>query len=111
MNPYKAAWYSSVSEGLPERPALEILSRLENVAAKDTRNSSIMKQIANQSGQSAAMGGLYRAAGHAAQSQLKGRVGVAFRIGGRVGLRVIPVVGVALLVYDLYQLASYLAED
>lgn len=44
---------------------------------------------------------------HAAQSQLKGRLGIAMRVGGRVGLRAVPIIGTAYTVYTVY---SYLDE-
>lgn len=47
---------------------------------------------------------------HAAQSQIKGRIGIGLRVGGRIGLRVVPVVGAALLAYDLYQAYQYLTD-
>ena len=40
-----------------------------------------------------------------------GALGTGVRVGGRIGLRFIPILGWALLAYDLYTLGSYLMED
>jgi len=41
-------------------------------------------------------------ASQSAKSQLAGRLGIALRVGGRVGVRVIPVAGAVLTAYDVY---------
>jgi len=47
----------------------------------------------------------------AARSTITTAVGTGVRVGGRVGLRFVPVVGWALLAYDVYTLGKYLLED
>ena len=41
---------------------------------------------------------------------MKGNLGVALRVGGRVGIRVVPIVGAAMLAYDIYKLGEYLLD-
>lgn len=51
---------------------------------------------------SAAAGVMYSGLKHAAQSQVKGRMGMALRVGGRVGLRFVPILGTAYAAYSIY---------
>ena len=66
---------------------------------------------ARQKAEGIILKGAHQAAKYAARSQMKGAAGAALRIGGRVGLRAIPIVGAAMLAYDLYQFGSWLLED
>ena len=47
---------------------------------------------------------------HLAQNQIKGKIGIIGRVGGRAGLRFVPVLGTALLVKDAYSLYRYLTD-
>ena len=109
MNPYKAAWYANTLVDVPERPIPA--QRRNKDRVRNEMTGYIQKEITQSMISGAALGGLMSAAGHAAQSQIAGRVGVTLRVGGRIGLRVIPVVGVALLAYDLYQFGKWVTQD
>lgn len=47
---------------------------------------------------------------HMAQNQIKGTLGVMGRVGGRLGLRVVPVLGTILIVKDAYDLYDFLTD-
>ena len=47
---------------------------------------------------------------HMAQNQIKGTLGIIGRVGGRAGLRVVPVLGTILIVKDAYDLYEYLTD-
>lgn len=56
-----------------------------------------------------ATAGVYALQG-AAKSQMKGKIGMGLRVGGRIGLRAVPVIGVAMIAYDAYNLVKYLHD-
>ena len=96
MNEYKRAWMAAV-DLLPEIHYGD--SKPEEVDGQsfyDYVKSDIITGIAA----SVVMAGFK----HAAQSQIKGRLGIALRVGGRVGIRAVPVVGTAMAVYTVYKL-------
>ena len=47
---------------------------------------------------------------HMAQNQIKGTLGIMGRVGGRVGLRAVPVLGTILIVKDAYDLYEFLTD-
>lgn len=113
MNEYKLAWLSeqAVSYGQVRsianlRPKQKKKSRGKSVSAND-----VMNVAAKQKVQGGLVSGGYSLAKHAAQSPLKGRLGMAVRLTGRIGVRAIPIVGAAMLAYDVYQFGSWLLED
>jgi hypothetical protein len=65
---------------------------------------------AKQKAEATLIKGAHSLAKHAAQSQIKGKLGIGLRVTGRVGVRVIPIVGTAMLAYDLYRAYEYLTE-
>lgn len=71
--------------------------------SSDDDGSSFYEYVKSDVMTGAAAGVMMSGLKHAAQSQLKGRLGVALRVGGRVGLRVVPVVGTAMTVYSIYK--------
>lgn len=56
-----------------------------------------------------ATAGVYALQG-AAKSQMKGKLGMGLRVGGRLGLRAVPVVGAAMIAYDVYGLIKHLHD-
>ena len=111
MNEYKAAWYAQTMVGQQELPPKMQMQRTEKRTAQNAQYMGVARGMAKQMGQSAALGTLYAVGVHAAQSQMKGRLGVTLRVGGRIGLRVIPVVGMALLAYDMYQFGKWVSQE
>lgn len=107
MNPYKAAWYANTLLSDTTRPPKEFERRQKSKFSRDKGVQAAKSQMR----QEAILSGAYAASRYAAKSQLTGNLGVALRVGGRVGLRVIPVVGMALLAYDVYQFGKWVMED
>ena len=66
--------------------------------------------VARQKAEASVLKGMHTLSKHAAQSQIKGKVGIGLRVGGRIGTRLIPIVGTAMLAYDLYRAYEYLTE-
>ena len=106
MNEYKRAWYLAVTPVAAER----IIPERNNQVNSRTRNPSVSRMAEVETKQRAGLAVGYQVSKYAARSQVAGRIGMALRVGGRIGLRVIPGVGVALLAYDMYQFGKWLAE-
>lgn len=111
MNPYKAAWYVQQQVGLQELPPAKQAKRRAVRTQGKAQYQGVSRGMSRRMGQTAAIGVLHSIANHAAQSQISGRLGMTLRVGGRVGLRFVPVVGMALVAYDLYQLGKWITED
>lgn len=109
LNPYKRAWYLACTPGAHER-TIPVAKPAGNGSDLKKRTKSKAAGIARQELTQAALGAGMIASRYAAVSGLTGNLGVGIRIGGRIGLRVIPVVGAALIAYDLYQFGKWLAE-
>lgn len=107
MNSYKAAWYLNTLVDAPSRPPKETSRRQES---RFTRDKGVQASVA-QMKQDAMLYGAYEVSKYASKSQLTGKLGMAVRVGGRVGLRVVPVIGMALLAYDVYQLGKWITQD
>ena len=109
MNEYKQAWYTSTLIDVPEHPRkmMKSAKQMDGFVKLSSYGKQKMTSAATGAGMAIGM----QAAKYAARSQLTGTLGVSLRVGGRVGLRVIPVVGVALLAYDLYQFGKWVTQD
>jgi hypothetical protein len=109
MNEYKQAWYANTLVGIQESP-----DKKRKVSKKSggfvSEFKGHLKQDVKRGAYAAALGIGMQASKYAARSQLTGTVGAMTRVGGRVGLRVIPVVGYAILAYDLYQFGKWVSE-
>jgi hypothetical protein len=113
MNEYKAAWYSNTLVGIQEHP----MKKKELASNKKKRSDGFAKEFGEHIKQdvrrAAVAGGLHigrQLSRVAAQTTMTGALGTTVRVGGRVGMRVIPVVGYALLAYDLYQFGKWASE-
>ena len=109
LNPYKRAWYLACTPGAHER-TVSAAKPADKRSDLEKRTRSKGAGIVRQEMTQAALGAGMIASRYAAVSGLTGNLGVGIRIGGRIGLRVIPVVGAALIAYDLYQFGKWLAE-
>ena len=115
MNEYKAAWYANTLVGIQENPAKR---RKEASSRKRSKTGTFRKELMEHQKREAQRGlirggliaGKYASA-YAARSTATGAIGTTLRVGGRVGLRVIPLVGYAILAYDVYQFAKWVMDD
>ena len=110
MNEYKQAWYANVLVGIQEHPGKKkrLSSKKKDGFVNEFKGH--LKQEVKRGAYAAGLAIGMQASKYAARSQLTGAVGVSLRVGGRVGLRVIPVVGYAILAYDLYQFGKWASE-
>ena len=88
-----------------ERPVPIRVERLRGLTSRG--HSTVTKTV----GRELAVPLAKQAASRAAQTAMTGRIGTAVRFGGRVGVRIIPVVGYAMLAYDLYQFGKWVVQD
>jgi len=100
MNSYKTEWLEHIMD--LQLPPFASSSEDEQM---DESNVFVERQIRQRQRESAMALGMVVAA-HAAQSQIKGRLGMVLRVGGRLGVRVIPVAGALLTAYDVYMFLS-----
>ena len=111
MNEDKMAWHQAGTPGVHERPNRR--RKKERYGGAKSFRGEMVEHLKDDARRAAIHGGLalgQQVAKYAARSQVTGALGVGLRVGGRIGLRVIPVVGVALVAYDLYQFGKWLAE-
>lgn len=110
VNIYKEAWLAEQMKGYYNhrkvgKAATKVGKARGKITGRDVANIA-----AKQKAQGVMLKGAHQAFKYAARSQIKGNVGRALRVGGRVGLRAVPFVGTAMLAYDIYQLGSYLLD-
>ena len=110
VNIYKEAWLAEQMAGYyRHRKVGKAATNVGKKRGKLTGKTAV-NIAAKQKAQATMVKGAHEAFKYAAKSQMKGNLGVALRVGGRVGIRVVPVIGAAMLAYDLYQLGSYLLD-
>ena len=110
MNEYKRAWYANTLVGVQEHPKKK---RVRSSKKKDGFGKEFQRHLKQDVQRAAIQGGLHigrQLSRVAARSTMTGALGTTVRISGRVGMRVIPVVGYALLAYDLYQFGKWASE-
>ena len=113
MNEYKRAWLSKQATTYTQRRQLAVQrQRMQKKRASpaSAMRSRLLEETTKQKGQKVILGLVKEVSEGAAKSAMKGTAGTVVRFGGRVGLRAVPVVGAAMLAYDLYRLVDYLAE-
>jgi len=110
LNEYKLEWYHNTLGMMPAVPFNVQRKMLPSGSSKSAAKG--VSAFAQTRAKRKVVGKLRSTvAKKAVQSTVTGAVGVGVRVGGRVGLRFIPVVGWALLAYDVYTLGKYLLED
>jgi hypothetical protein len=109
MNSYKQAWYVNTLVSTTEAPKPERLRKAvrRNLTKKAQMDTDGVGRLARETGLTLANEVAHRAS----KTAMTGTIGTAVRMGGRVGVRVIPVIGYALLAYDVYQLGKWFAEQ
>jgi hypothetical protein len=95
MNSFKQEWLEATQDLLLP-PYNSSISEQH-----DQRNIFVERQITQRKKEAGMAIGMMLST-HAAQSQVAGRLGMALRVGGRLGVRVIPVAGAVLTAYDVY---------
>lgn len=103
MNEYKRAWMAAV-DLLPE------VQYSDSTPDQDSTGNQVYDQLKHELVTGVLSSMLVLGLKHAAQSQLKGRLGIALRVGGRAGLRFVPVIGTAYTVYTVYSFLDDLLD-
>lgn len=100
LNQYKLAWLQEVNA--------EYLSPVAQQSAGESPqpHNNIQQKLISDAVVGATLSGIMTASQYMSTSQMKGRMGMALRVGGRVGVRAVPIVGIALTVYDVYSFFS-----
>ena len=110
MNAYKEAWLAEAMFDYSQKRTISHKVAKAQKGRGRVSGRDVANIAAKQKAQGIMLKGAHQAAKYAARSQMKGTVGIALRFSGRIGLRAVPVVGAAMLAYDLYQLGSYLMD-
>jgi hypothetical protein len=100
LNPYKLAWLQEINA--------EYISPVSQYSKGDDPkpHNNIQQKLISDAVVGATLSGIMTASQFMSTSQMKGRMGMALRVGGRVGVRAVPIVGIALTVYDVYSFLS-----
>jgi len=107
VNVYKLAWLEEVGNGSTVRVKRK---KVNKSIAKSTLQHDPFERATRQIFQSVLLGAAHGASKHAAQSMITGRAGMALRVGGRIGLRVVPVVGAVMMAKDIYDIGKFLLD-
>ena len=109
MNEYKQAWYANTLVATTEAPKPERIRKVvrRSLTRKARADTDGIGRLARETGLTLANEVAHRAS----KTAMTGTVGTAVRMGGRVGVRVIPVIGYALLAYDIYQIGRWIVEE
>lgn len=103
MNEYKEAWLA----------ACELLPMIAQDSDKDPQeyHESYSSMMITRQTEAAVLSLAHWGMRQAAKNQMKGKLGIYMRVGGRIGTRVVPVIGFAITVYDAYRFFDALLED
>lgn len=109
-NIYKEAWLAqSMYEYSQKRNVGKVAAKAGKSRGK-ILSFDVKDAAAKQKAQGIILKGAHEAFKYAAKSQITGGVGAAIRVTGRIGIRAVPVVGAAMLAYDLYKLGKYVMD-
>lgn len=110
-NLHKSAWMEASGQGLTRVSSSSSKRKSMRKKNQSRSNYSRLVNVARQQAiEQAVVSGAYAISRTAAQSQVAGRLGIGLRIGGKIGVRVVPVVGAILLAKDIYDLTKYLTQ-
>jgi hypothetical protein len=96
LNPYKLAWLQECNADYGTDRSINRPNQSPQVM------DNIQQKLISDAVVGATLSGIMTASQFMSTSQMKGRMGMALRVGGRVGVRAVPIVGIALTVYDVY---------
>lgn len=97
MNEYKLAW---MVEANMLRPSSAWQQPIHNEG--ETFGSKVKHHLKEEAKDTIILAAATYALTHAAQSQISGPIGQGLRVGGRIALRAIPMVGMVWAAYSVY---------
>ena len=113
MNQYKIDWYLAsqvVAEALVDQ-IVQQQKKTQDSHPFHRNEFNLMKdQVTETVARSVMTWALPTIMKHLSQNQIKGTLGIMGRVGGRVGLRAVPVLGVALFVKDAYDIYEFMTD-
>ena len=110
MNIYKEAWLAEAGLDYYSRRSVGKAAVKIGKKKGSITSGRAVDIVAKQKAQGVILKGAHESFKYAAKSQMKGSVGIALRVGGRIGMRAVPVIGLAMLAYDLYKLGEYITD-
>ncbi len=106
---YKEVWWENTGHGGGIRISKQLGRKLDR---KSVRSSISIYAIAEkQAKQAAGLRFAKDASKYLARNQVRGAIGITGRVAGRVGVRLVPVVGWAMNAYDAYQVGKWIKEE
>ena len=108
MNQYKMDWYLAT-----QSVSNYVMNRIYSDQEKPTEHSHpsiVMDYALEQAGRAVMTWAIPTIMKHLSQNQIKGTIGVMGRVGGRVGLRVVPVLGTVMIIKDALDVYEYLTD-
>lgn len=104
MNQYKEAWLRACEVGY------EMQSPAQRRKGKK-QQAGISKIVATNQKEAAMFAIAFDLSRKASKSSIAGRAGIALRVGGRIGVRVIPIVSAMFLAKDLYDIGKWMYQE
>ena len=98
MNEWYSSWLHHTQDLL-----LPPYSNSDKPESNESWDSEFVTRQTNQRKREIGMAAGMLAVRYMARNQLKGNLGIAMRVTGRIGTRAIPIVGAAWTAYDIYR--------
>ena len=111
-NPYKQAWLENSGHGITYAPTSKRTPGRRRKAIKSVTPYQMVGSVVEQQIKEAvALGLAMKGSRYASVANVQGRTGIAIRVAGKIGLRVVPVVGAVLWAKDIYDVYQFLTKD
>jgi hypothetical protein len=112
LNPYKQSWLEKSGHGITYAPTSKRGSARRRKAIKSVTPYQMVGSVVEQQIKEAvALGLAMKGSRYASVANVQGRTGIVIRVAGKIGLRVVPVVGAVLMAKDIYSAYQFLTKD
>lgn len=108
MNQFKLDWYLATQ--VVNNYALNKVVAAHESSQQDLMRNHTVESVIEHGTRAVMTWAIPTIMKHMAQNQIKGTLGIMGRVGGRVGLRAVPVIGTVMMVKDAYDLYDYLTD-
>lgn len=109
MNQYKRDWLAQVGMIRYSNPEPG-KTKKKNNKSKINYASKVHAILEQEVKEKVALSTAHTLSRYASVAASKGRLGIALRVGGKIGLRVVPVVGAVMLAHDIYQVGKFIHD-